>query len=934
MKRSLFVIAAVILLIGTLTAQPNEFELLGQGQFSGKLGSYVSGDTIFCVYNTATLASGTGSVILKASYDGGETWQSHTVAETVTGVGSPTVSWSPGELIVCYVSGFERYIARSSNGGQNWQTASFGRSFESSPYVEKIDGEYHTFSLDLPYPQWDQDRYLLSPESQSLRMPQYLTDMEEYPSSETSTFNGYDVLHGGVRTNNDLWIRQMGGGENNGWPTFWGPVICGGTVRVYPDGGTNYPAVEIFRGGLIEHAPRLDPPLPNRRDAIIIGPAYYDPNQIVLIEVDGSTYHGKLGTITPPIAQSANVYDIYPASPLGEPLYTNVYTEADTVWALLGSGTCNNKMFFSHGPLWIKGNFSGHQSWQSGADIYIIGDITLSGTQPGLDPADNLNDSVSLLSEKNVIVKYGYRDPEDSLRYHLARSDDDPIYIYADISAAGLSPNLGMFTYEYQQPHPSVPSVNHLGQFWDQIDLHRRPYPQTAAQPWPANIDYPWYNPLWPEAKPYLERGKLQIWGSVMQRRRGFLHRSLSDINNPTGIWNPAQNLFGGSSSPTFTNHLDPVLGIEMGTQNYPGATGNGIGYKKDHHYNSRGIFGVTDQDIWTANESMCWNLGIHAGQLSAGPDNSFVEDQFYPYQMMQLRKFRSKAYARRGNRFLHAFNERVLYLNGQNPVEIGYPLFEGGDVMGIQWLNDDQALLHRYRYNAPTDQRYLEILDLDTQAHQALNIPGGEAPYPQDSPFSDILVIEDGTAFFGRYDPEFSLLRLWTLGQDNQFSPAGQWNLPASETGTPGPGSKLVLQSGTGSMIDALLWWEYPADDTHPYPWGKLYGARIDAANTPNSDPVIPARIPTMNVWPNPSRTMINLEIKGLASEALKAEVYNIRGQKVASLSGFDRKEDGSLSSTWNGSDSSSQRLPAGVYLIRVKAGRDVKLVKRVSIY
>jgi hypothetical protein len=210
----------------------------------------------------------------------------------------------------------------------------------------------------------------------------------------------------------------------------------------------------------------LDPPLPNRRDAIIIGPAYYDPNQIVLIEVDGSTYHGKLGTITPPIAQSANVYDIYPASPLGEPLYTNQYTEADTVWALLGSGTCNNKMFFSHGPLWIKGNFSGHQSWQSGADIYIIGDITLSGTQPGLDPADNLNDSVSLLSEKNVIVKYGYRDPEDSLRYHLARSDDDPIYIYADISAAGLSPNLGMFTYEYQQPHPSVPSVNHLGQFW------------------------------------------------------------------------------------------------------------------------------------------------------------------------------------------------------------------------------------------------------------------------------------------------------------------------------------------------------------------------------------------------------------------------------------------------------------------------------------
>lgn len=933
MERLLICAAALTLLAGALSAQTEQFELLGQGQFSGKLGSYVSGDTVFCVYNTATLASGTGSVILKASFDGGDTWQSHVVAESVTGVGSPTVSKTGNEMIVSYISGYERFMARSWDVDLTWQISSTGRSFESSPFVEKVNGEYRTFSLELPYPQWDQDRYLISPGSQSLKMPQYLTDIEEYPDSELATFNGYDVLHGGVRTTNDLWIRQMGGGENNGWPTFWGPVICGGVVRSYPDGGNNYPAAEIFRGGLIEHAPRLDVPLPNRRDAITIGPNYYDPNKIVMIEVDGNTYHGKMGTITLPVEQSAIVYDIYPASPLGEPLYVNQYTEADTIWTSLGSGNCSNMMFFSHVTLWIKGNFSGHQSWQSGDNLYIIGDVTLTGTPPGQDPADNFNDSVSLLSERNVVIKYGYRNPTDSLRYHLAQSDDDPIYIYADISAAGLSTNYGMFTFEYQQPHPSVPAVNHLGQYWDQIDLHRRPYPQTDAHPWPANIDYPWYNPLWPEAKPYLERGKLQIWGSIMQRRRGFLHKALNDINNPSGIWNPAQNLYGGSSSPAVTNHNDPVLSIELGTQNFPGATGNGIGYKKDHRYDSRGIFGVTEEDIYWLNQFMWWKLGIQAGQLQAGPNNSFVEETLLLNRMQQLRRFRSKAYARRGNRTVYAFNDKLLYLR-PNPYDIYHPTQQLGDILGMQWLDDNLLLQHKFRFNAPSNQRILVVLNMTTRLDELLDIPGGTAPYAEDSVFSDILVSPDGTAYFGRFDPEFNTLRLWSLGADQLFTLTGQWNINLNEADGPGSGSKLVLHAGTGSMVDVLLWWEYPADDVHPYPWGKLYGSRVDAPITPNSDPVIPVRVPTLNVWPNPSRSQINLEIKGISLETVKAEVYNIRGQKVAVLDDFEKAADGILHRSWDGCDASSKRLPAGIYVLRVKAGRDVKLVKRVSIY
>ncbi len=34
--------------------------------------------------------------------------------------------------------------------------------------------------------------------------------------------------------------------------------------------------------------------------------------------------------------------------------------------------------------------------------------------------------------------------------------------------------------------------------------------------------------------------------------------------------------------------HIDPVLNIQLTTQNYPGATGSGVGYNKNYHYDHR----------------------------------------------------------------------------------------------------------------------------------------------------------------------------------------------------------------------------------------------------------------------------------------------------------------------------------------------------------
>jgi len=231
--------------------------------------------------------------------------------------------------------------------------------------------------------------------------------------------------------------------------------------------------------------------------------------------------------------------------------------------------------------------------------MYLIGDILLNGTPVGTAPDSPTNtnryDIVGLVSEGSILIKYGYVNPEDSVRVHPncggtgVTGLNAGINIYAALCAlkkGDITQSDGVFSFEYQRPHPSVPTVFAAGQFWTKIDLHRRRWPQNGANPWPGNIDFPWYNPLWPERQPYLERGDINLWGSVAQRRRGFVHRSPYDNEYPSnGVWNVPIDFTGATA---IQNYPDPVLGITMQTINYPGATGSGVGYAKNYHYDTR----------------------------------------------------------------------------------------------------------------------------------------------------------------------------------------------------------------------------------------------------------------------------------------------------------------------------------------------------------
>ncbi len=457
----------------------------------------------------------------------------------------------------------------------------------------------------------------------------YFTDTDQSTNATNVYFWGPDVVHGKVHSNTDIWIKQLGGGNNNGWPTFYGPVYTAGQIQSFS--GTP-PYAQVFREGYWEHVSELEfNPTATliRSHGTPIGSTAYDPTRITYVIVDGGSYHTWVGQVINAGPDTADVWTQYPPR-AGQYLFRNRWTKYDTIWTAGATGSSIGHSNIVYSKVWLKGRFQGAQTWCAVDTLYLNDHCYLAGTQRGQCPDGtvqgsslNRSDYLGIVSEKSILVQYGYRDPQDSTRYHPnCDGDADGIWIYAAMCAlgdGGGNPHRdGVFTFEYQHPHPSVPDwrlPNNPSYVWDKIDLHRRKYPPTAAAPWPGNIDLPWYNPLWPERYPYMERGTIHLWGSVAQRRRGFVHRNTydSEYPNPNSLWIVPLDLCGATSGATV---VDPILGITMQGVNGPNSTGSGVGYDKDYNFDNRFSF-VTPPDFpevhvrggLTPFESEAWSL-------------------------------------------------------------------------------------------------------------------------------------------------------------------------------------------------------------------------------------------------------------------------------------------------------------------------------------
>ena len=95
-------------------------------------------------------------------------------------------------------------------------------------------------------------------------------------------------------------------------------------------------------------------------------------------------------------------------------------------------------------------------------------------------------------------------------------------------------------------------------------------------------------------------------------------------------------------------------------------------------------------------------------------------------------------------------------------------------------------------------------------------------------------------------------------------------------------------------------------------------------------SDPVENQVITDLKLWPNPFQNELRIEYKVQNPQAAKCQIFNLRGQQVRE---FRVDGSGKQSLSWDGKDYSGNRLPAGIYFVKLNAGRGSIIQKTLLI-
>jgi hypothetical protein len=256
-----------------------------------------------------------------------------------------------------------------------------------------------------------------------------ISNDRSHPAS-TVRFFGPDIIRGRVHSNDDIFVRRIGGGTNDGWPTFYEEVTTPGIIqdmisetawRPFSDDETLIK--QVFRGGLKQG-----------KDGV--QPIYYDPSarelrargnwsfgtsngyDIVFIKYDGSRGNSLVARFVdrPDTISVLNSFpdSQYPTAPFGQRLWINDIVFTDTLWT---TGTSISGQTFIPNVVWIDGKVGGNVTIGTSENAFITGHIYYSGTPRGerpdglnfLDPPGetghtNTTDYFGLVSEKHIQI--------------------------------------------------------------------------------------------------------------------------------------------------------------------------------------------------------------------------------------------------------------------------------------------------------------------------------------------------------------------------------------------------------------------------------------------------------------------------------------------------------------------------------------------------
>lgn len=141
-----------------------------------------------------------------------------------------------------------------------------------------------------------------------------------------------------------------------------------------------------------------------------------------------------------------------------------------------------------------------------------------------------------------------------------------------------------------------------------------------------------------------------------------------------------------------------------------------------------------------------------------------------------------------------------------------------------------------------------------------------------------------------------------------------------------------LIVDEGTYNVTCSKPGYTPMSYDDVTVGYGQTVMVNFVMASVSTSDPVgIPAVL-TANISPNPFRNHVVFELSLPKDEAVKLEIYNLKGQKVRTLI------DGSFTTgvythLWNGLDDGQRPLASGIYFYRLICGKQVQTNKLIKL-
>jgi len=873
---------------------------------------------------------------------------------------------SNGNIIIIYTKKTvcAEYIYNSLNkaiSGDNGQT------FSIETIADNVSQAYHFQNnnvLELCY---------TTGINKQLSNYNYLTDIEESENADGGfyplPFIGPDVLYGPVHSNDDIWIKNVGG-----WPTFHGMVTTSGTIHFY-----NYPHPydEIFLGGYEENVPpKLFEP-----EATLIqenGLQPFNPNyEIVYVKIDGNSYQSMYGDIELVGIDSFKVYSWFPADAEqandiinsgynwyedSDHIWTNYIPIYDTLWTEGPSGTIQDQSVWVESELWIEGVVEGKQTWGCADSVFVVGDITYQNTPVGEAPDDednpNLTDYFGLVSEKKIIIKYKHKDPFNNME--LRDDNCDGIYLYGTYAAIGKGNYEqhgimachydGSFSFEYQHPHGSTPDFIAPSPYtgndtlYSFIDLHKFIFPINTFVPpeiigfnlnggppqppylmcgfpyespeylesfpnngptynYPYGTDYPWYNPVWPEsaAEIVTERGDINLYGSLTQRRRGFAHRSGCDpYSHPNeNEWDLEYFHYDGTHPPTgyyknyhYDTRLEFVNLVDFPTVNYFCSEQNIIISKSENNGETFEI--QLEQDI---------DYPVLGSSFDAN-ENTIV----YAYQLIP-----SELIIMNSNDYGESFEEYnfEFYHHSDNILLKNIKVLNGAIYL-LAADNEQDVIIKLNVY-----ENYYEVLDsFDSEFHiSGFNISNsGEKVY-----VNTILC-----------DMQNSIEFHYTNGNDN-FTEYFQWLPDFIEEDVNSFTSKIAVNFNESDSLYAAF--QKGEGNEYDNYWGDIYltSGRLDSLTTKVEEDFDLSEFSILN-YPNPVNEEVNISFSLPQKSYVKLSIYNLKGQLVKTLIN-EEYDSGNHQIKWNGRNKRNEPVSSGVYFYKFESEKYQKNKKILLI-